>query len=132
MLVAGNRQAQAVARVVAVGEDGQVHFTVLHGPWRRTAISSAAPSLTALWSTRLNPACPIASAARMREPAYEQMHVLDASAISVPLDEDAPTRIRSCLRGQPGPKSHPLMPKVERIRRPMLMFGCAYSCMICL
>lgn len=31
MLVAGNRQAQAVARVVAVGEDGQVHFTVLPG-----------------------------------------------------------------------------------------------------
>ena len=31
MLVAGNRQAQAVVRVVAVGEDGQVHFTVLPG-----------------------------------------------------------------------------------------------------
>ena len=30
-LVAGNRQAQAVVRVVAVGEDGQVHFTVLPG-----------------------------------------------------------------------------------------------------
>jgi hypothetical protein len=28
MLVAGNRQAQAVVRAVAVGEDGQVHFTV--------------------------------------------------------------------------------------------------------
>lgn len=26
MLVAGNRQAQAVVRVVAVDEDGQVHF----------------------------------------------------------------------------------------------------------
>jgi hypothetical protein len=31
MLVAGNRQAQAVVRVMAVGEDGQVHFTVLPG-----------------------------------------------------------------------------------------------------
>ena len=31
MLVAGNRQAQAVVRIVAVGEDGQVHFTVLPG-----------------------------------------------------------------------------------------------------
>jgi len=30
MLVAGNRHAQAV-RVVAVDEDGQVHFTVLPG-----------------------------------------------------------------------------------------------------
>ena len=29
MLVAGNRHAQAVVRVVAVDEDGQVHFTVL-------------------------------------------------------------------------------------------------------
>ena len=27
MLVAGNRQAQAVVRVVAVDDDGQVHFT---------------------------------------------------------------------------------------------------------
>ena len=31
MLVAGNRQAQAVVRVVAVDNDGQVHFTVLPG-----------------------------------------------------------------------------------------------------
>src|SRR5271156_3804342 len=31
MLVAGNRQAQAVVRVLAVDEDGQVHFTVLPG-----------------------------------------------------------------------------------------------------
>jgi hypothetical protein len=31
MLVAGNRQAIAVVRVVAVDEDGQVHFTVLPG-----------------------------------------------------------------------------------------------------
>ena len=31
MLVAGNRQAQAVVRVVAVDEDGQVHFAVLPG-----------------------------------------------------------------------------------------------------
>jgi hypothetical protein len=31
MLVAGNRQAQAVIRVVAVDDDGQVHFTVLPG-----------------------------------------------------------------------------------------------------
>jgi hypothetical protein len=32
MLVAGNIQARAVVRVVAVDEDGQVHFTVLPGP----------------------------------------------------------------------------------------------------
>jgi hypothetical protein len=32
MLVAGNRQAPAVVRVVAVGAGGQVHFTVLPGP----------------------------------------------------------------------------------------------------
>ncbi|MFY9928854.1 MAG: hypothetical protein WAK82_12685 [Streptosporangiaceae bacterium] len=31
MLVAGNRHAQAVVRVVAVDEDGQVHFTILPG-----------------------------------------------------------------------------------------------------
>ena len=31
MLVAGNRQAQALVRVVAVGEGGQVRFTVLPG-----------------------------------------------------------------------------------------------------
>ncbi|HLX51271.1 MAG TPA: hypothetical protein VKS82_23345 [Streptosporangiaceae bacterium] len=31
MLVAGNRQAQAVVRVIAVDEDGQVHFSVLPG-----------------------------------------------------------------------------------------------------
>ena len=43
MLVAGNRQAQAVVRVVAVDDDGQVHFTGLPGSVRRTATSSAAP-----------------------------------------------------------------------------------------
>ena len=31
MLLAGNRSARAVVRVVAVDEDGQVHFTVLPG-----------------------------------------------------------------------------------------------------
>ena len=31
MVVAGNRQAQAVVRVVAVDDDGQVHFAVLPG-----------------------------------------------------------------------------------------------------
>ena len=31
MLVAGNSLAKAVIRVVAVDEDGQVHFTVLPG-----------------------------------------------------------------------------------------------------
>ena len=31
MLVAGNRHAQAVVRVVSVDEDGQIHFTVLPG-----------------------------------------------------------------------------------------------------
>jgi hypothetical protein len=31
MLVAGNRHAKAVVRVVAVDQDGQVHFTVLPG-----------------------------------------------------------------------------------------------------
>ena len=31
MVVAGNRQAQAVVRVVAIDDDGQVHFTVLPG-----------------------------------------------------------------------------------------------------
>lgn len=31
MLVAGNRHAAAVVRVVAVDEDGQVHFAVLPG-----------------------------------------------------------------------------------------------------
>jgi hypothetical protein len=32
MLVAGNDQAKAVVRIVAVDEDGQVQFTVLPGP----------------------------------------------------------------------------------------------------
>ncbi len=31
MLLAGNNQAQAVVRVVAVDEDGQVHFAILPG-----------------------------------------------------------------------------------------------------
>jgi hypothetical protein len=31
VLVAGNRYGKAVVRVVAVDEDGQVHFTVLPG-----------------------------------------------------------------------------------------------------
>ncbi len=31
MLVAGNRFGKAVVRVMAVDEDGQVHFTVLPG-----------------------------------------------------------------------------------------------------
>src|SRR5260370_22291322 len=31
MLAAGNRHAQAVVQVVAVDEDGQVHFTMLPG-----------------------------------------------------------------------------------------------------
>lgn len=31
MLVAGNDHAKAVVRIVAVDEDGQVHFTVLPG-----------------------------------------------------------------------------------------------------
>ena len=39
MLLAGNRQAQAVVRVVEVDDDGQVHFTVLPGAWTRTATS---------------------------------------------------------------------------------------------
>ena len=36
MLVAGNRNAQAVVRVVAVDEDGQIHFTVLPGSVEKT------------------------------------------------------------------------------------------------
>jgi len=31
MLLAGNRAGQAVVRVVAVDDDGQVHFTILPG-----------------------------------------------------------------------------------------------------
>lgn len=31
MLLAGNRDAQAVVRVVAVDDDGQVHFSILPG-----------------------------------------------------------------------------------------------------
>ena len=32
MLLAGNSQAQAVVRVVAIDEDGQIHFSILPGP----------------------------------------------------------------------------------------------------
>lgn len=32
LLLAGNRQAQAVVRVVTVDDDGQVHFEILPGP----------------------------------------------------------------------------------------------------
>ena len=32
MLVAGNRHAVAVVRVLAVDDDGQVHFTILPAP----------------------------------------------------------------------------------------------------
>lgn len=32
MLLAGNEMARAVVRVVAVDDDGQVHFVVLPGP----------------------------------------------------------------------------------------------------
>jgi hypothetical protein len=31
MLLAGNRTARAVVRIVAVDDDGQVHFTILPG-----------------------------------------------------------------------------------------------------
>lgn len=31
MLLAGNSQAQAVVRVVAIDEDGQIHFSILPG-----------------------------------------------------------------------------------------------------
>jgi len=31
MLLAGNHQAQAVVRVVAVDDDGQIHFAILPG-----------------------------------------------------------------------------------------------------
>jgi hypothetical protein len=31
MLLAGNRQAKAVVRVVSIDEDGQVHFAILPG-----------------------------------------------------------------------------------------------------
>ncbi|MDQ1499966.1 MAG: hypothetical protein QOI86_3306 [Actinomycetota bacterium] len=37
MLLAGNRYGQAVVRIVAVDEDGQVHFTILPGPVARTS-----------------------------------------------------------------------------------------------
>ncbi len=62
MLVAGNRQAQVVVRVVAVDDDGQVHFTVLPGSvdknchlraWSSTAISSSPMTWTCRrWNTR--------------------------------------------------------------------------------
>lgn len=32
MLLAGNRVAQAVVRIVTVDDDGQVHFAILPGP----------------------------------------------------------------------------------------------------
>ena len=32
MLLAGNRFGEAVVRVVAIDDDGQVHFTILPGP----------------------------------------------------------------------------------------------------
>ena len=32
MLLAGNHQAQAVVRVVAIDDDGQIHFSILPGP----------------------------------------------------------------------------------------------------
>lgn len=32
MLLAGNRYGRAVVRIVAVDDDGQVHFSVLPGP----------------------------------------------------------------------------------------------------
>jgi len=31
MILAGNSQAQAVVRVVAIDEDGQIHFSILPG-----------------------------------------------------------------------------------------------------
>jgi hypothetical protein len=43
MLVAGNRQAQAVVRVMAVDDDGQCTSPCCPGPWTRTGTSSAAP-----------------------------------------------------------------------------------------
>jgi hypothetical protein len=35
MLLAGNSQAQAVVRVIAVDDDGQVHFVILPGSVRK-------------------------------------------------------------------------------------------------
>ena len=44
MLLAGDDQAQAVVRVVAVDDDGQIHFAILPGSVERTVTSSVAPS----------------------------------------------------------------------------------------
>jgi len=46
MLVAGNCQAQAVVRVVAVDDDGQVHFTVLPGSVDKSSSLSVRQSET--------------------------------------------------------------------------------------
>jgi hypothetical protein len=46
MLVAGNDQAKAVVRIVAVDEDGQVHFTVLPGSLDKGRLEREAALLT--------------------------------------------------------------------------------------
>ena len=45
LLVAGNAQARAAVRVIAVDDDGQVHFEILPGPISRhlPLVDSATP-----------------------------------------------------------------------------------------
>lgn len=67
MLVAGNRHAHAVVRVVAVDQDGQVHFTVLPGSLEKVRLfTGRAPGL----STRPAPLVPpVVVPARLRPTA---------------------------------------------------------------
>lgn len=44
MLLAGNPQGRAVVRVVAVDDDGQIHFSILPGSIEKNATSSAGRS----------------------------------------------------------------------------------------
>jgi hypothetical protein len=107
MLVAGNRFGKAVVRVIAVDEDGQVHFTVLLGRWRRIATSSAEP-----WpedSYRAKESFPLRPISSGRDAAVERAaHRTGA---------DSHKRRRAC------PRTRPESPAAQCHRRPELSGG---------
>ena len=78
MLVAGNQHAQAVVRVMAVDEDGQVHFTVLPGSLEknRHLIGRALAQILAADQ----PEYPLMAARYRQKHSLERTHCLCRSA----------------------------------------------------
>ena len=111
MLVAGNRQAQAVVRVVAIDDDGQVHFTVLPGSVEKNRhLIGRALVLTAQHSARSNPAHPIviADLAQQTGQASRSSRTGPILATSLLPDADAALLVIVQLSGSMGAALRPV------------------------